>query len=408
MSEVGGNSCLALSCLALSLKLAAIAATLDPMPESKAMAFEWLTTGDRAFVAAGEAIRAALHSIRLESYIYADSQLGLRVLSALLEARQSGVQVRVLIDAVGSVGLPDSFWEPLRAAGGEVRWFNPLSLERFAIRDHRKLLVCDEAVAFVGGFNIAPEYEGDGVTRGWCDLGLRVEGELAVELATSFDQMFARADFHHKRIFRLRRFAAKRAVPAHDWQLLLSGPGRGRNPIQRALRNDLAVGENVQIVAAYFLPPLRIRRLLTRAARRGARVQLILAGKTDVPLAQLAARSLYRRLLRDGVEIYEYEPQVLHAKLFVVDGAVYVGSANLDPRSLRINYDLMVRFANAEMAEQARGIFADTLKRCRRIELKAWRASRPWWERLKQRCAYFLLASVDPYVASWQYRKLRA
>jgi len=377
------------------------------MPDSKAMAFEWLTTGDRAFAAAGDAIRAARHSIRLEAYTYAESQLGLRVLSALLEARQRGVAVRVLIDAVGSIELPDSFWEPLRAAGGEVRWFNPLSLERFAIRDHRKLLVCDGSVAFIGGFNVAPEYEGDGVTRGWCDLGLRVEGELAVELAASFDQMFARADFRHKRIFRLRRFATKRTVPAYDWQLLLSGPGRGRNPIQRALCDDLALAENVQIIAAYFLPPLRIRRLLTRAARRGARVRLILAGKTDVPLSQLAARSLYRRLLRAGVEIYEYEPQILHAKLFVVDGAVYVGSANLDPRSLRINYDLMVRFVNGEFAEQARAIFADTLERCRRIELKAWRASRTWWGRLKQRWAYFLLARVDPYVASWQYRKLR-
>jgi cardiolipin synthase len=94
--------------------------------------------------------------------------------------------------------------------------------------------------------------------------------------------------------------------------------------------------------------------------------------------------------------------------LLIVGGGVYVGSANLDPRSLRINYDLMVRFANADMAEQARAIFADTLQRCRRVELQAWRVSRSWWERLKQRWAYFLLARVDPYVASWQYRKLRA
>jgi len=377
------------------------------MPESEARTFEWLTTGERAFAAAGDAMRAAQRSIRLEAYMYADSQPGLRILSALLEARQRGVWVQVLVDAVGSIELPDSFWEPLRAAGGEVRWFNPLSLERFAIRDHRKLLVCDEAVAFIGGFNIAPEYEGDGVTRGWCDLGLRVEGELAVALAASFDQMFARADFHHRRIFRLRRFAAKRAVPAPDWRLLLSGPGRGRNPFQRALHTDLADAQSVQIISAYFLPTLRLRRLMIRVARRGGRVQLILAGKSDVPVTQLAARSLYHRLLKAGVEICEYQPQILHAKLLLLDSAVYVGSANLDPRSLRINYELMVRFTNTEIVEQARAIFADTLTRCRRIELEEWRASRPWWGRLKQRWAYFLLARVDPYVASWQYRKLR-
>jgi cardiolipin synthase len=377
------------------------------MADTKAMAFEWLTTGDRAFAAAGEAISTAQLSIRLEAYYFADSQLGLRVLNALVQARQRGVLVRVLVDAVGSIGLTDDFWEPLWAAGGEVRWFNPLSLERFAIRDHRKLLVCDETVAFIGGFNIAPEYEGDGVARGWRDVGLSVEGDLAFELAAAFDEMFARAEFRHKRIFRLRRFATKRAVPARDWQLLLSGPGRGRNPFQRALRSDLASARNIQIIAAYFLPPVRLRRLLERVARRGSRVQLILAGQSDVPLAQLAARSLYRRLLKAGVEIYEYGPQILHAKLLVADEVVYVGSANLDPRSLRINYELMVRLTKEEIAAQARLIFADTLTYCRVVERRGWRASQGGWQRLKQRWAYFLLARLDPYVAGWQYRSLR-
>lgn len=377
------------------------------MPDSKVMTFAWLVTGDQAFAAAGDALGAAQRSIRLEAYTYAESELGVRTLTSLLEARQRGVRVRVLVDAIGSIELPDSFWAPLRAAGGEVRWFNPLSLERFAIRDHRKLLVCDERVAFLGGFNIAPEYEGDGVTRGWRDVGLRVEGELAGELAGAFDDMFARADFRHRRVFRLRTFAARKTVQTREWRLLLGGPGRGRSPLLHALHCDLNVAQSVQMVTPYFLPTRRLRRKLARIAKRGGHVQLILPAKTDVPLARLAAQSFYRRLLKAGVEIYEYQPQILHAKLFLVDGAVYVGSANLDPRSLRINYDLMVRFENDALAAEARDIVADLLRRSRRVDLAAWRASRSGWERLKQRWACFLLARVDPYVASWQYRKLR-
>jgi cardiolipin synthase len=314
--------------------------------------------------------------------------------------------VRVLLDGMGSLALSDDFWGLLRSAGGTVRWFNPVALKRLWFRDHRKLLVCDGRIAFVGGFNIAPEYEGDGVRSGWCDLGLRIEGPLAAELVLSFDEMFARADFQHKRFMRLRRFDAKKSTASPAGQLLFSGPGRGRNPITRALHADLARARDVRIVAAYFLPTLRLRRDLRRVARRGGRVQLILAGKSDVLLSLLAAQSLYRRLLKGGVEIHEYQPQILHAKLIIVDDAVYVGSSNLDQRSLWINYELMVRFQSGEMAEQARGIFAGNLVHCRRIEPGEWRRSHTFWQRLKRRLAYFLLVRIDPYLARRQWRAL--
>ena len=160
------------------------------------------------------------------------------------------------------------------------------------------------------------------------------------------------------------------------------------------------------MVMAYFLPPWRLRHSLVRVAKHGGRVQLILSGKTDVPLAQLAARSLYRRLLAAGVEIYEYQPQILHAKLVIVDGIVYTGSSNLDVRSLQINYELMIRLADAGMAEKARELFSDLLKNCRRVTAEDWRRSVMFWQRLKQRWAYFLLNRVDPYVARWQWRAL--
>ena len=268
------------------------------------------------------------------------------------------------------------------------------------------MLVCDETEGFVGGFNISTKYQGDGVKSGWRDLGLRVCGPLTQSLAAAFDEMFERADFQHKPFARLRRSPAKRSVATHEAQLLLSAPGRGRNPFLRALRHDLDGAQTVQIISAYFLPTWRIRRDLARIARRGGRVQLILAGKSDVYLSQLAGRSLYRRLLRAGVEIYEYQPQILHAKLILVDDVVYAGSSNLDPRSLHINYELMLRFPDPKLASSARACFADFLAHSQRIELEAWRKSRSWWRRLKQRWAYFILARVDPYVARWQQKQM--
>lgn len=365
-----------------------------------------MRSGREMFPALLAAIESAQESVCLEVYIYAADYLGERFREALVHARQRGARVRVLVDALGSISLPATFWEPLRAVGGEVRQFNPLALERLGIRDHRKLLVCDERVAFVGGFNIASEYDGDGVTGGWFDLGLKLGGPLVSQLAAAFEEMFARADFQHKRFMRVRRSAARRTVQAPNEQLLLNGPGRGRSPINHALRGDLARAANVRIMVPYFLPTWRIRRDLARVVRRGGTVQLLLPGKSDVLLSQLAGQSLYRRLLKAGVQIYEYQPQVLHAKLIIADEAVYVGSANLDQRSLKINYELMIRFDQHGMAEQAREIFARTLAQCRQVTREEWRRSRTIWRRFKQRWAYWLLVRIDPYVARRQWQEL--
>lgn len=368
--------------------------------------WKWLRSGDEALPAMLTAIDGALFSVQLETYIFADDELGRRFRDALSRAAHRGVQVRVLVDAIGSLGLPDEFWSPLRVAGGDARVFNPLALRRAAIRNHRKLLVSDGRVAFIGGFNISKEYEGDGIIRGWRDLGLQIEGPLVAGLALSFDEMFGLAEFRHKRLVRLSRAQHKGTITSTEEQLLLGGPGRGFNPIRRSLYRDLARAHDVQIIEAYFLPTWRLRRGLGRVVRHGGSTKLILAGKSDVALSQLAGRSVYRRLLKAGVEIHEYEPQVLHAKLLILDNVVYVGSANLDHRSLSINYELMVRFENAQMAAEARALFAETLKHSRRIDLETWKRSRSFWTRLKERWAYFVLARVDPHVARWQWRSL--
>lgn len=368
--------------------------------------YQWLRAGDEIFPAMLMAIDAAAQSVCLEIYIFEESPLGRDFSEALVRACERGVRVRVLVDAVGSILLSNQFWEPLRKAGGEVRWFNPVALKRLTIRNHRKLLVCDERRAFVGGFNVSPEYEGDGVNDGWWDVGLKIEGPLAARLAASFEDMYARADFRHRHFVRWREFSAKQAVTLPPEQILFSGPGRGQSPFTRALRKDLAGAQDVRLMVAYFLPSWRLRHDLMRVVRHGGRVQLILAGKSDIYLSKLAAQSLYRRLLRAGVEIYEYQPQVLHAKLFVVDDAIYTGSSNLDTRSLQINYELMIRFVGGEIAGQAREIFGDTLRHCRRVTREEWRQSRTFWQSMKQRWAYFLLDRVDPYVARRQWRGL--
>jgi len=366
----------------------------------------WLCTGDEIFPTMLAAIDAAKKSVCLEVYVFQDSPVGIRFHAALVRACNRGAKVRVLVDGVGSYFLPAHFWDSLRSAGGEVRQFNPVTLKRLIIRDHRKLLVCDSRVAFVGGFNIATEYEGDGVKSGWCDVGMKIEGALVAQLELSFEGMFARAKFLHKRFALLRKSDAKITVELPKEQLLLSGPGRGRNPFKRALHRDLKCAKNVQIMIAYFLPTLRLRRDLKRVARRGGKVQMILAGKSDVQLSLLAAHSLYRRFLKGNIGIYEYQPQILHAKLIIVDDVVYLGSANLDTRSLRINYELMIRFDNKTIADEARKIFSKNLKNCHPVTAEEWRKSHTFWRKLKQRWAYFLLNHLDPYLARRQWRDL--
>ena len=369
---------------------------------------QWLRTGQEIFPAMLAAIDAARESVRLEIYIYADGKIGREFRDALVNAVQRGVRVFVLVDALGSWLLPGAYFAPLIAAGGSVRFFNPLRLWRFGVRDHRKLLVCDGQTAFIGGFNVADEYNGDGIHSGWCDFGLRLNNPaLAGALAASFDELFAIADFRRRPLLRLRAFKRKRkarVLPAN--MPLWNQPGPAPSPLRTALHHDLARARDIRIMTAYFLPVRKLRRDLLRAARGGARVRLIVAGKTDVLVAQLAARSLYRQLLLAGVEIYEYQPQILHAKLVVADRAAYVGSANFDVRSLKLNYELMVRFDDETVVAAARAVFDDALPHCRKIELAAWRASQSFWQRWQQHWAHFLLARLDVICALRQFQAL--
>ncbi|MEO5802401.1 MAG: phosphatidylserine/phosphatidylglycerophosphate/cardiolipin synthase family protein [Verrucomicrobiota bacterium] len=377
------------------------------MDKADKSSFRWMRTGDQALAEMLDAIGTAKISVQLEMYIFSADPVGEKFRDALVKARQRGVRVQVLVDAGGSVTLADDFWNNFLASGGEFRWFNRLTLHHFGLRDHRKILVCDETTAFVGGFNIAKEYEGDGLTKGWRDLGLKICGPLAKHLGAAFDQMFALAERKHKLFARLRKSRQDKLVKISDAELLLSAPGRKINPLKRVLYHDLKRARKVQIICAYFLPTWRIRRELRRIVRHGGKVQLILPGKSDVALSMMAARSLYRRMLRAGIEVYEYQPQILHAKMFVIDDVVYAGSANLDTRSLHLNYELLVRLQQSELVDEAREIFAKDLPHCRKIELESWRKERNVWERMKGRWAYFILARLDPYISRRQWKLMR-
>lgn len=366
--------------------------------------FQWLRTGDDAFAAMLEAIDAAKISIRLEMYIFHSGGIGDKFRDGLIRACQRGVRVHVLIDALGSIALAENFWTPLKTSGGHFRWFNRLNSFRFGMRNHRKSLVCDEALAIVGGFNIAPVYQGDGVVAGWRDFGVKISGRFAQHLAAAFDEMFALAEFKPRPLAPLRKSRPTKIVGVAEAELLLSAPGRTRNPMKRALRMDLGRARDVKIICAYFLPNWRIRRDLRRVVRVGGKVQLILAGKSDVPLSRLAARSFYGRLLRAGIEIYEYQPQILHAKIFIIDHAVYAGSANLDTRSLELNYELLVRLTERKMVEEARQIFSEELNHCEKMEMEQWKKRWTFWDQMKGRWARFILARVDPYISRRKWR----
>lgn len=363
----------------------------------------WLPTGEIAFRRMLELIDGAKRSLRLETYIYTIGDPGDCFRDHLAGAAARGVRVDVLLDGFGSRALPADYWQAVRAAGGDVRVFNPLTLGRLAIRDHRKLLLVDDEIALVGGFNVAPEYAGDGLTRGWFDLGLELGGPAVAALGESFQVLFTHHDFRQPRLGRWHRSPLRQVLRrAMQTQVLATGPGFGRNVFHARLLHDLGRARDVEIVSAYFVPGYRLRRALRMVVRRGGRVRLLLAGRTDVPLVQRAGRAFYRGLLRAGVQIDEYQPQILHAKLAIVDDAVFVGSSNLDARSLAINYEVVVRLADPALAAEGRALVAAARQHAEPVR----RGPRSLWQRLQEEWARLLLTRVDPWLAFRQLRRL--
>jgi len=365
----------------------------------------WLPDGVSAINAVLDAIREARQSVCFECYIIRPDGPGEALRSTLLAAAQRGVQVSVLHDAFGCEGLPADFFDALRSAGGEVRCFSPSRSLRAAMRDHRKLLVCDGRLGIVGGFNIGPEYYGDGINEGWFDLGLQISGPVVQDMQRGFDAMFALAPLTPRALQKFRRRVAGPEPALTDVMLLQRGLGWPGGRLRGALHRDLRQGRLVCCMAAYFLPSARIRRELANCRRRGGSVQLLLAGLSDVPISKFASEHLYSRLMRAGVEVWEYQPQILHAKLLIIDDVVYAGSCNLDRRGLYINYELLLRVQWPALAAQGRQLFAAALSRSQQCALREWR-QRSWWQRWRSVCAYWVVSRLDPLVARRGMRSL--
>ena len=271
-----------------------------------------------------------------------------RFRDALVRACERGVRVRVLLDAFGSEEVREEFITPLRervrAWRGQSAALPAADLPQPSQAAGGRRRSCGS-----GGFNIGPEYEGDGINRGWCDSGLVIRGPWrwnlrAVSTSCSPWRPSRRGGCAASATGCV---AMRQQCASHRGQrpvvLFVRGPMHPRRLLRRAMHPDLRAARDVAIASAYFLPISDIRRMLYRVMRAGGRVRILLAGKTDVPLARYAAERFYRRLFRRGIDIHEYQPHILHAKLVIIDDVVYTGSSNLDRRSLEINHELLLR-----------------------------------------------------------------
>ena len=302
-----------------------------------------LRNGVEYFPSLLAAIDAAKQEVFLESYIYADDETGSLVSDALTRAAARGVQVRLLIDGFGAREFPERWRRALRDAGARVLIFRPefarLRMRRGRLRRmHRKLAAVDGAVAFVGGINIVDDFDGPAERRPRYDYAVRVEGPLAAEIRAVAARLWRSVARTVMRRGPRVLPAPPAAAPAGDQRaaLVIRDSWRHRRDIEDAYLTQIrAAKRDIVIACAYFFPGRRFRHALTEATRRGVRIRLLLQGKIEYALVSYASRALYGSFLDAGIEIYEYQRSILHAKVAVFDERfASVGSSNIDPLSL--------------------------------------------------------------------------
>jgi cardiolipin synthase len=340
--------------------------------------------GDDLYAAMLGAIAVARHAVLLETYIFADDEVGQRFAVALIDAVQRGVDVRVHIDAAGSL-----FWHMqslarrLGQAGVHLRWFHRWSWRqpwRYNRRNHRKMLIIDRQQVFLGGFNIHRENSrtifGE---RRWHDLHIRVGGHFAQQAAQLFDAFWdgVRQTW---------------SVPLPSGDMLLSNHTHaGRRAMHRIYHDGFSGARRcIDVTTPYFVPDHRMRQALIMAAQRGVQVRLLLPRTTDVRIARWAAHASYARLLAAGVSIYEYLPRVLHAKAVMIDGHwAVVGTANIDYRSFFVNYELNLITTQVLLCHDLQQQFEHDLEQAKQIHFRYW-VRRPWFHRLAETLAWWV------------------
>lgn len=348
-------------------------------------------------------IEGARETLRLIFYIYADDASGRRINEALAAAAARGVRVALIVDGFGSDDTDAHFFDSLADAGVSVCRFSARFGRRYLLRNHQKLALADagtkRARILTGGFNVEDDYFGTEHEQAWRDLGLLIEGEAASRMAGYFDALEAWIRQPKGKLRHLNRALSQWSESEGRLRWLIGGPTRRLSPWARAIRHDMRRAARIDLIAAYFTPSPTILRRLDRAGRLGQAVRVVTAGKSDNDATIAAARFTYRGLLKKGVRVFEYQPAKLHTKLYVVDDAVYIGSANFDMRSLFINLELMIRIEDADFAAQVRDYVDGEIAQSREITRDLYAEATGWWQRTKQFAAYLIVGVLDPTVS---------
>lgn len=370
---------------------------LPPLRWRHGNRFRLHADGDAFFPAMLAAIAAAERQILLEMYLVESGQVFGRCADALTGAAQRGVRVCLLLDAFGCRGLAAADRARLEAQGIELALYNPLQfggeLRRNLFRDHRKLLVVDDACAFVGGAGITDAF--DPASTGslyWHDVMVEIRGPLVADWQAVF-----RHNWEHWAPEASAPVAVTAQLPRIGTQAgrcSLAGPGT-RATIKRSLLGRITgARRRIWLATAYFVPSWKLRRRLARAARRGVDVRLLLPGPyTDHPAVRHAGRRFYRRLLDAGVRIYEYQPRFLHAKIALIDDWVAIGSSNLDRWNLRWNLEANQEIDAPDFAAETTALFRTDFLDSIEYHAENW-GRRSWLSRLAER----FWGSVDRWV----------
>ena len=352
---------------------------------------ECLLNGDEIFPAMLAALRGAQKTITFETYIYWSGKIGGEFADVLAERSAAGVRVHVLLDWVGSDKLDDAAMRKMRDAGVEIERYRPLrwyNLSRLNNRTHRKLLVVDGKIGFIGGVGVADVWLGHAQSPDhWRDTHFRVEGPVVAHLQSGFldNWMKTRADvLNDERYF-------PQLEPAGDQlaQVFKSSPREGSNSARLMFLMSIeAARERILIANSYFVPDDRCIEALVSAARRGVAIEAIVPNHhTDIPLARRASRARWGPLLEAGIAIYEYQPTMYHCKVMVIDHCwTTVGSANFDNRSFRLNDEANLNALDEGMAAEQARIFQDDRAKAQQITLEMWR-NRPRSEKIREALA---------------------
>jgi len=368
----------------------------DPEPFRVDAAGHELTVypaGRDRFGALIEMIEGAQRSLRLVFYIFACDESSTRIRDALVAAAQRGLKVTVLVDAFGA-DADRAFFAPLLAAGGRFECFSAKLTRRYLIRNHQKIVLADEKSAMLGGFNVADDYFAPPERNGWSDLAVLLRGPVVARIGDWFDELEDWLSQPDRKFAAIRRKVRQWRPGEAPVQLLIGGPTKGLSSWARCLARDLEEGERLDMIMAYFSPSPKLIRRIGALAKRG-QTRLVMAGKSDNSATIGASRAIYGRLLKHGARLFEFQPCKLHTKLIVLDDVVYLGSANLDMRSLYINLEIVLRIEDAAFAERMRAYVEQHLPASLDITPQVYRKwSRPlarvrWW------ASWFLVSVVD-------------